>query len=112
MSKIQLTRLTQTANARHTAIAKLGPDYEDQELRIVYRGMSLAESIEFQTRFEGMAAGEALPQALAEQVIELPDVNDQDRAVEPNEDFFRALDTYVLHRIANAIQADRTGNPI
>jgi len=111
VSKIQLARLTQTANARHTAIVKLG-DLGDEEMRVIYRGMSLAESVEFQKRFEGMTTIEALPKALAEQVIELPNVMDQDRAVEPNEEFFRSLDTYVLHRIANAIQADRTGSPM
>lgn len=110
MAKIQLARLTQTAGARHTAIVKLG-DVGEEEMPIVYRGMSLAETAAFTKKYDGMEAAEALPKALAEQVIELPNVFDGDKTVEPTEDFFRSLDTYVLHRIANALQADRMGNP-
>lgn len=111
MAKIQLARLTQTSAARHTALVKLG-DIGDEEMRVIYRGMSLAETADFQKKYEGLAAIDALPRALAEQVIELPDVSEGDKQVEPTEEFFRSLDTYVLHRIANAIQADRTGNPM
>jgi hypothetical protein len=110
VAKIQLTRLTQTSAARHTTTLK--PFGNDEEMRIVYRGMSLIESDAFTKKFEGMPATEALPKALAEQVIELPDVFNADKQVEPTEEFFASLDTYVLHRIANAIQNDRSGNPI
>jgi len=111
-SKISLARLTQTSAARHTAKLKPFGDDSDEEMRIVYRGMTLVESAAFTKKFEAMTPAEALPKALAEQVIELPDLVNGDKAVEPTEEFFASLDTYVLHRIANAIQNDRTGNPI
>lgn len=113
MSKIQLNRLSNAANARHTVKVALPFDSGEETMRVVYRGRSIRDGLELEQKYEGRDANEALPEVLAEEVIELPDVMDGETPVQPTAEFFATLDLFVLHRIARAIREDRTAaNPL
>jgi hypothetical protein len=113
MGQIDLQRMT--GRTRHTVVVKL--PFEDdkgnvttEELRVVYRGVSLNEGAEIQARAEAESdARAALVNALSEVVIALPDVVNDGQPVAPDADFFRQLDTFFLNRINAAIQEDRQG---
>ena len=113
MSKVNLKRLS--SGSRHTVTVKL--TFEDngavttEEMRVVYRGVSLREGAEIEARVEAMTnRREALIAALCEVVLELPDVvDDGGAAVKPSAEFFATLDTFYLNRINTAIQEDRQG---
>lgn len=112
--QIQLARLTRTADARHTVNVPIAiEDSEgDVEIRVVYRGMSIREWAALQKKYEGSDVNDVLPQLLADQVVELPDILDGEKPVAPTVEFFQTLDTFVLHRISKAIREDRTAvNP-
>jgi hypothetical protein len=109
--KIQIARLTNTAGARHTVKVKLPLDGGEEEIRVVYRGLSLRDSVELEKKFEQEDFNSALPKLLAEHIIELPDIVDGETPVAPTVEFFETLDTFVLHRINKAIREDRTANP-
>lgn len=107
MGTLQLGRLTKTADARHTVTVELPLDDGTEKMRVVYRGMSIREWDAVEKKYEGMESNEALPQLLADQVVELPDVLDGDKPVQPTVEFFQTLDTFILHRISKAIREDR-----
>jgi hypothetical protein len=116
MSKLNLSRFK--SGGRHTVVVKL--PFEDpttgkvvtEEMRVVYRGVSLRDSQEIEDRVN--AAGEdderkGLVAALCEAVIELPDLEDNGQPVQPSVEFFETLDTFFLNRIGRAIREDRQG---
>lgn len=116
MSKLNLQKLKATAGSRHTATVKL--PFEDaatgkvttEEMRVVYRGVSLREGAEIEARAEAASDERAaLVAALCEVVIELPDVEDNGQPVKVSAEFFETLDTFYLNRINRAIQEDRQG---
>ncbi len=107
MSKLQLNRIANTANTRHTVTVELPFDDGAEKMRVVYRGMSIREWNELQKKFENIDLNDALPQLLAIQIVELPDLVNGEAPVEPSVEFFETLDTYVLHRISKAIREDR-----
>jgi hypothetical protein len=119
MSKLQLSRLTNTAAARHTVTVKLplagdGGVVKEEQMDVVYRGMSLREMTEMEERLAKLPEDDAtrLAMALAETVVGLPGVEGEEgAAVEPSVEFFQTLDVFVLHRINKTIREDRTANP-
>lgn len=109
---IQLNRLSNTAAARHTVEVELPLAEGTEKIRVVYRGRSIRDGLALEQKYEGRDPNEALPEVLAEDVVELPDIKDGDQPVEPTAEFFSTLDLFVLHRIARAIREDRTAaNP-
>lgn len=115
MSKIDLAKLR--SGGRHTTTARLVFENGDgtkttEEMRIVYRGVSLREGQEIENRVDALAESDkrqALIDALCAVVLELPDVEDAGAPVKPDQEFFATLDTYYLNRINQAIQDDRQG---
>lgn len=113
MSKMNVKRLA--SGGRHTVVVKL--PFEDEkgnltheEMRVVYRGVSLREGAAMEARAEATAdKRDAVIAALCEVVLDLPDVEDDGRAVKPSAEFFATLDTFYLNRINDAIQEDRRG---
>lgn len=105
------------SGGRHTVRVSL--PFEDdkgkvttQEMRVVYRGVSLTEGTEIEERANRQALTDertALAQALAEVVIELPDIVEGGQPVKLTADFFMGLDTFYLNRINAAIREDRQG---
>src|SRR2546428_5670520 len=116
MGKIDFKRIK--SGGRHTVVVKL--PFEDaagnvttEEMRVVYRGVSLHEGAEIEAEAIAEEARTdqrtALVNVLAGAVVALPDVIDGDKPVEPTPDFFSTLDTFYLNRINAAIQQDRQG---
>lgn len=111
--KIKLGQLTNTATARHTVVVKLPLAEGEEELRVIYRGLSLRDSSEMEKLYEDWEdRDKALCAFLAQNIMALPDViNEEQEEVLPTAEFFETLDTFVLHRINQAIREDRLGNP-
>lgn len=103
------------ANARHKvkAVIVLPTDEgiaEQVEIEIVYRGLTLAESSEFEdlSELEGEARTAELIKQLAFVVEEIPSfVGDDDAPVACDAAFFAELDVTILHAISKAIQDAR-----
>jgi len=117
MSKLQVGRLTNTNAARHTVVVKL-PIADDQgvvreeEIRVVYRGLSIREAAAIDEKYDNVPAEQALPEVLAANIVALPDVvGDDDKPIEPSVEFFQTVDAFALNRIRRAIDNDRLGNP-
>jgi hypothetical protein len=117
MSKLQVGRLTNTDAARHTVVVKLPiADAQgvvrDEEIRVVYRGMSIREAAALDEKYDSVPAEQALPEVLAANIAALPDiVGEDDAPIEPSVEFFQTVDGFVLNRIRKAIDNDRLGNP-
>lgn len=108
---IKLSKLG-TANARHTVRVKLPFADGEQEIRIVYRGRSIREYTELDQKYKAVSDVEALPQILAEEILEMPDVvDDGGKDVPITPELFQGIDSWALNRIRKAIQDDRLGNP-
>ena len=113
--KIELKALG--SGGRHTVVVHLPIEdpqgkIETTEMRVIYRGVSLREGAAIEARATAEAQTDeraALANALAEVVVELPDLVNNGAAVEPTAEFFATLDTFYLNRINAAIREDRAG---
>jgi hypothetical protein len=103
------------SGGRHTAVIKLPFEDADgkvvnEDLLVVYRGVSLREGRAIQERVEAEAdERKSLVAALLEVVIELPGVMEDGHPVKLTPEFFEAMDTFYLNRINAGIHEDRQG---
>lgn len=113
MGKLDIAKFK--SGSRHTV--KVTLHFEDngtsstEQIRVVYRGISLEEGEAIEAKFKANEnRRQALVDALAANVVELPDIIDNGAPVAPTVEFWATLDTYYLNRINQAITDDRQGN--
>jgi hypothetical protein len=114
MGKLDIAKFK--AGSRHTV--KVTLQFEDpngtsttEQIKVVYRGISLEEGEAIEAKFRADEnQRHALIEALAANVLELPDIIENGQPVPPSPEFFSTLDTYYLNRINQAITDDRQGN--
>lgn len=111
VSKIDLNRFK---NNKHTVRVNL--TFEDnghsstESMRVIYRGISFADAERLDERYnKAPSVREGTIEFLADVVIELPDLIDNNQPVQATKEFWDTLDTYYLNRIYQAITDDRSG---
>ena len=114
MSTINVGRVLATAKHKTAATIRVPNEegvVEEQEITILYRGMSMADADDFPATegLEGEQLNEAVRKQLAFLVTEIPEfVGDDDRPVATDEAFFSGLDIEHVTAISAALRRART----